>query len=492
MGEIQKQSIRGTVFIYAGAIIGFVISGLLFPRFLTTEQIGLIAVLVSYSAIFAQLSSLGFVSATTRMFPFFRDDKNRHNGFLFLGNSTTFIGFLVVSIGFFFLKPYLIDKETSSPLLLQYSFLIYPLAFLTVFFNFHDHYNKVLFNASRGLLLKEFILRVAIVLLIVFLVIKLIDFKLFVYLYVLCYAVPLVLIIILLLKDNQLSYLPKKGFIDKDLIKPLISVSFYGILISATGQITINIDRIMVESYLGLDNAGIYTTCFFFGTIVILPSRAILKISSAYIADAFKNKNLPMVYDIYHKTSINQFVVGILLFIGIWVNEKNIFEILGFDFLPGKWVVFFIGLAFLLDMLSGASAWIIGNSDQYRMQALFMLIMIALVVVTNIIFIPLMGIVGAALASFLSKLLFHIIKFIYIWKRFDMQPYNFKFVSVGLIAVASYYAGYFLPQQTNYLMDIAIRSIVTGLLFSVLIYLFNISEELSLAANNLAKRVFKR
>ncbi|MEA3446171.1 MAG: oligosaccharide flippase family protein, partial [Bacteroidota bacterium] len=347
MGEIKKQSIKGTIFIYSGAMLGFIISGFLFPRFLSTEQIGLIGVLVSYSAIFTQIASLGFVSATTRMFPYFRDSSKKHNGFVFLGNSVTFIGFVLVSIGFWFLEPYIItDGETTSNLLIQYSFLIYPLALFTVVFNFHDHYNKVLFNASRGLFLKEFVLRVVIIIMILLFIFKIIDFNQFVFYYVASYALPVLIIVLLLLKDKQLSYLPRKGLIDKDLIKPLISVSFFGIITSGASILTININRILVESYLGLADAGIFITCFFFGTMVILPSRAILKISSAYIADSFKKKNLQMIYDIYHKTSINQFAIGCLIFIGIWVNEKNIFEILGFDFLPGKWVIFFIGLAF--------------------------------------------------------------------------------------------------------------------------------------------------
>ncbi len=491
MGEIKKQSIRGTIFIYGGAILGFITSGIMFPRFLTTDQIGLVVVMVSYSAIFTQLASLGFVSATTRMFPYFRDSSGWHNGFLFLGILVAFVGFLIVAVVFYFIEPLVITNDNNkSDLLVQYSYLIYPLALFTILFNLHDHYNKVLFNASRGLFLKEFLLRIVIIIFILIFVFEYISFNRFLYFYVFSYTVPFLIISLLLLKDGQLSYIPRKGLIDKELVKPMMSVSFYGIVTSSSSILTVNIARVMVDSYLGLDDAGIYATCFFFGTLVIMPSRAILKISAAFITDSFKNRNLSMIKDIYHKTSITQFLIGSLLFIGILVNERNIFEILGYAFIPGKWVIVIIGLSHVIDMLSGASARIIENSEFYRKQGLFMIILIVLIIITNIIFIPLFGIIGAALASLISKTFFHIIKFIFILRKFNMQPYNFKFILVIIISIIAYLSGNLLPIIDNYILDIGIRSVLTGAIFISLCYILNISVDISESIEKISKKLF--
>ena len=493
MGEIQKQSIRGTVFIYAGAIIGFVTSGILFPRLLSTEQIGLVNVLVSYATIFSLIASLGFLATTTKMFPFFRDKNNNHNGFLFLGSSISLIGFVLVGVIFYFVnKYYIFDEKDSADLLQHYSFLIYPLSLFLVLYNFHDNYNKVLFNASRGLFLKEFLLRIVIVCLIIGFAIHVLDFSEFVYLYVASYSIPLFIIMYLLSREGQLSYLPRKEIIDKTLLKPMLSISFFGILTTASAVITFQIDRIMVEDMVGLSAAGIYSTCFFFGTMVILPSRAILKISSTYIADSFRNNDIETISSIYHKTSLNQYILGCLIFIGLWVNDRNIISILGTDFIEGKWVVFFIGLAYLSDMLSGSSTHIISNSDYYKVQSILSFALIVLVVILNLILISFMGLVGAAIATFFAKFLFNLAQFIFIWYRFKLQPYNLKYVYISGVAILAYLVGYFTPSFDNYIFDIAVRSSITATTFIILTYLFNISEELSLAANNLTKKVFKR
>ena len=105
---------------------------------------------------------------------------------------------------------------------------------------------------------------------------------------------------------------------------------------------------------LDLGSLGVYTIAFYFGTLVIIPSRPLLKISGTLIAYAWARNDLTQIRDIYYKSCINQFVIGGFLFLGIWANIDNILLILGPDYLQSKWVIFFIGLGYLFDMLTGA------------------------------------------------------------------------------------------------------------------------------------------
>ncbi len=58
--NIAKQSYKGIVYTYLGIILGFITVGILFPRFLKPEQIGLISILLSYATIFGQAANMGF------------------------------------------------------------------------------------------------------------------------------------------------------------------------------------------------------------------------------------------------------------------------------------------------------------------------------------------------------------------------------------------------------------------------------------------------
>ena len=480
MGIIQKQAIKGTVFIFVGVLIGFATAGVIFPRILETRQIGLLSVMVSYSLIFAQLASLGFISPTTRMFSYFRDEKAKHHGFLFIAIMVTTVGVLLMLLVFFLMKPYLVAKSLEkSPLLAEYINAIIPLIIVTVYFNILDHYFKVLYNAIIGIFLKEFLQRIFILVAVLLYFFQVLSFHQFVVAYISCFAVPTVVIIIVLIQKGHFSLKPQLKFLSKDMIKTMVGMSLFGIIASATGVITFNIDRIMIDDILGLCSTGVYTTAFFYGTLIILPSRSLLKISSPIIADAWKENDTGILKTIYYKSSLNQLVIGLFILIGIWANIDNVFKILPAEFEAGRYVILLIGLAYLFDMALGVNGSIIGNSRYYPVGALIMVFMVILIIITNLIFIPKYGIVGAALASALSKFIVNLVRYLFVFWKFKMQPYNYKFIIVILIGFVSYMAGYFMPEMKHFVVDIIIRSVLITLLFGGLILLFKVSEDIN-------------
>lgn len=130
MGIIVKQSIKGTFWSYAGVVIGFVTTGLLFPRFLSKELIGLLSLLISFSVIFTQLSTLGINGVTARLFPYFRNSKNNHNGYLFISSVVILVGFTITMTFFGLFYPQFIHANIEkSELLSEYAYLIAPLTF---------------------------------------------------------------------------------------------------------------------------------------------------------------------------------------------------------------------------------------------------------------------------------------------------------------------------------------------------------------------------
>ncbi|NCB60165.1 MAG: hypothetical protein EOM46_22405 [Gammaproteobacteria bacterium] len=98
MGIIIKQSIRGSVWSYLGVLVGFVTTSYLFPNYLSTDAVGLLGLLMAWSMLFAQISSLGFHGVTSRLFPYFRNRENGHNGFLFIAFMVMIAGFILFDV----------------------------------------------------------------------------------------------------------------------------------------------------------------------------------------------------------------------------------------------------------------------------------------------------------------------------------------------------------------------------------------------------------
>lgn len=480
MGIIVKQSVKGTVFAYIGLILGFITTGILFPRIYTTEQVGLLKIIVAYSSLIAMGGTLGITGATIRLFPFFRNDKMKHNGFLAITLIVGLAGFVLTTGLLLIFKPLLLEMNADkSGLFIRYFYYLIILIFFQIFFSILDTYYSALLNSVHGTFLREVFQRILIIAFIVFFFFDLITFHQFVLLYILALSVPTVYITATLIREKQFSLRTNFRFLDRQMVISIISMSIFSILNGFSMIIIQNVDVIMVNSMIGLGAAGVYSICFFFGVVVCLPARSIYKIANIVSAEAWKINDLKTIHDIYEKSCLTLFIIGLLLFLGIWINIENIFHILGSDYLSGKWVIFFIGLGSLVDMATGANSSVFGTSKYYKVQTALLILLVIFLVISNLILIPKYGVVGAAIGGAGSLILLNILRFLFLYFKFKLQPYNLRFVYVTLIGIAAYFIASRIPVISNFIIDILIRSTTLTLIFCLPIYLLKISEDIN-------------
>jgi O-antigen/teichoic acid export membrane protein len=294
------------------------------------------------------------------------------------------------------------------------------------------------------------------------------------------------------LRNKEFRFKPVYSPLIKEKSSLMANIGLNGIFIGFSGMIILYVDRIMVERLMGLGSTGVYTTMSYFATLIAIPSRALLKISDPVIAQSWKDNNLSNLQDNYYRSSLNQFLIGSLIMIGIWGNIGNILRMLPPAFAEGKYVVLFLSLAFLADMLTGTATFILANSKYYKYQTYYIIILVVLIIITNLILIPIFGLTGAAIATFASKIISNLIRHQILYQKFRLQPYNGKFLSIVVIAGISFMAQYFIPEIRNLYLDILIRSAVMSLVFIGLALGFKISPEVNERFRWLLSRVLKK
>lgn len=489
MGIIIKQSIKGAVWSYLGVVIGFITTAYIYPNYLTPEIVGLFALLMAWSDLFAQFSILGFHGVTARLFPQFRDKSKDHNGFVFIAFMVMLSGFALFCVAFLFLKPWLVESNLEkSALFADYVYLLVPLTFLALLFNLLDSFNKMLYDAVLGTTLKEFLQRVLILGVLGFYIIGWLTPRGLILAYAGVIGLKGAFMFFYLLFRRELNFKPQLKFVNQGLKKEMISVASFAVLSSIGGSIVFQIDKIIINQAMGLSATGVYTIAFFFGTLVVIPSRTLLKISGTLIADAWKRNDLKTIADIYQKSCLNQFIIAAFLFGGIWINIDNILEILGPDYARGKWVIFFIGLGYLIDMATGANSQIISLSKYYRMGLWFLVILVVMVVAMMFLFIPAWGIGGAASAIALAFFLNNLMRYIFLKVKYDFQPFTLKFLYVPVVFFAAWGISAFIP-ELKLISDILVRSSIFTIVFSLMIYFLKVSEDVENIITSLLKRI---
>jgi len=479
MGIIEKQATRNAIYSYLGAVLGF-ITLIWASHVLTTDENGLTRVLVSIATLLAQFGNLGFNTVTIKFFPYFKNKEKGHHGFLFYALAVASIGFTGCLIAYYAFQDWIIESNTEkSKLFVDYLFYLMPLTFFALFFNVFDTYLRATYSSVAGSFTKEFLQRIFILIALALYFLKFIDFPVFVFLYIAATCAPTLLLLYFIIKQKEWHVKPTKGFVSKELKNNILKLSFYSILSGGAGAIIVNIDAIMVNQLLGLSKTGVYSIAFYFGTIIIIPARSLYRIASSIISEAFKNDDIEQIKKLYNKSCNTQLTIGAFLFIGIVTNIHNIMDILPPEYETGKNVILIISAGYLVEMATGINQIIIVNSKYYRFDAYFIFLIVAIVIIANLIFIPLYGIAGSAIATALSIALGNTLRYLFLKIKYDMQPYDLNTLKLITISCIVFIIGYYLPNMNHLMLDILLRGSLVTVLFVFLILKFNASPDIN-------------
>ena len=263
-------------------------------------------------------------------------------------------------------------------------------------------------------------------------------------------------------------------------IKNIIKYSLFLILAASASTIIIDIDKSMLSQFLDIKQTAFYAVAVFTATLIEVPGRAMFQILNPMISKAINQGNFDKVKDLYKKSSLNLLIISGWFFLNVNLSAEYLlmlFEDKGYS--TAISVILMISIAKLFSMSSGASNVILINSKYYHISLILTIIMSIVVVIGNLIFIPIIGINGAALTTLLTVVFFTIIRVIYVKKLFDVQPYNIKNITTCLIIIVVYilFNNNFLG--FNPLIKIIFNALMVTLTYLILIRVLKISPVLN-------------
>ena len=261
----------------------------------------------------------------------------------------------------------------------------------------------------------------------------------------------------------------------------MFSYSSYGVLASLGATISFRIDTIMTASLMGFASTGVYSIADNIAGVIATPFKSINEISAPFFAQHMNDKDYEKVDKLYKSSAINLLIIGLGLLIVIYVSIDSIFSLSAQyeTLIQGQKVVLLLGLAKVVDMSTGLNSYIISYSHLYRWGLVWTVILCILNVGFNLVFIPEYGITGAALATLLSMIISNIIRFIFVWVKFKMQPFTWASAWVVIIGGLAYLLGSIIPDTGFHLVNVMLKSGTTLLVFGGLVLYFNFSPEIT-------------
>jgi len=272
--------------------------------------------------------------------------------------------------------------------------------------------------------------------------------------------------------------------------KPIRQYVIYIYISVISIMVIAGMDQILVGSMVGLAGLSIYFMGFTIANMIQIPFRSIVQITYPIFAEAWQKNDLEKIKKLNKDSGLNIMFIGCFLFILLWANIHNIVQLLP-DKYHGEellYVVLWIGLGKLFDMSTGLNEQIILTSPYYRITLILVLVQAVATVLLDYFFIAYYGIVGAAIATCLTLVLYNSSKFLFLWFQFRLQPYSWKGLIVLLIGAAVLVVNYFLPGMGSWVIDGVIRTAIVSVLFLVPILYLGLSPDVNTLLKSLLRK----
>lgn len=474
MGIVIRQSFTNTLILFLGFTIGGINVLFLFTHFLDKDYYGLITFLLSAANLVLPLMILGMQHTIIKFYSSYKE-KELQDGFLITSLLLPLLVIIPIGIFGMFAYEYISDLiSVKNPIIKKYTFLIFLVSLFMGYFEVFYAWTKVQFQSVFGNFIKEVFVRLMTSFLLIAVYLGLLSNEQFIYAVVSVYFLQVVIMFFYAIK----IYKPKFRLVVPPNIKEVLSFSGYIIMAGSAGTILLEIDKFMIPQLKQIAEVAYYTVGIYIATVVALPTRAMQQIITPITAKELNNNNLKEVEKLYKSSSINLLIIGGLLFLLINLNLMDMYRIINKpEFANGFWIVLFISMAKLYEMALGTCNAIISNSAYYKIYFYLSLAMALTVVFLNKWLIGLMGIDGAALATFLVVFIFNTIKIFFVKAKFNVQPFSSNSIKLVLITALLFVLLLKVDLNMNPFLSILIKSIVVGIPYFILVYFWKVSAD---------------
>jgi O-antigen/teichoic acid export membrane protein len=482
MANIRKQAIISSIIVYFGFLIGAV-NTYFFTRngSFSPDQFGLTRIFYDLGQNIFVFGSLGLIPIVYKFYPYYKDNvEDKENDLLTWALTGSFIGFILVLIAGYVLEPLVIKKYIQrAPLILKYYYLVFPFGFGMLFFSVLEAFCWSLHKTVISNFLKETGMRLLVLILILLYFTKAINFDTFIKLFSLVYLVLFIAILIYLIKIKKFHLTFKVSTPTRKFKRKMLSMwalIYGGVMIQIVAQ---TIDTFIIASLKGLGSTGVFNLAQYAANLVQVPQRSIQSITTGVLSQAWKDKNYSEINRIYQRSCINLLLLAAFIFGNIWLNITDAFTVFNIqdDYRAGIYVVFVLGIARLIDAGTGVNGTIIGTSVFWRFDFISGVVLLAFRIPVTYLLIKKFGIIGSAFAELLSYFIYNGIRYEFLRRKFNMQPFTVKTAYSLVVGAVAFALSFLLFKSSSGFLSIIGRSLVFTTLFIAGIFYFQLTPD---------------
>jgi len=495
MSTIRRTSILSSGVIYIGFAFG-ALNNLLFARWLTTDQNGLVQAFVAIGNIIYPIATVGMPSYINKFYPYYKGHLPvKKNEMLTLALFSTLAASVLVVIAGIFLQPFMIRQFGSkSALLVQYYGWVFPYGLGLSLLYVAEAYGwqvkrSVLTNFLRELFWR--VLNTILILLFFFGILK--SYDPFIKLYSFNYLVIALFLLVFLWRRGDFHFVFSISRVTKRFWSKIKSM----IMLTWGAGMVLNLSTFFAQPVLaavdprGLTTVAVFSTGQFIASLIMAPQRGIAAAAVGPLSHAWREKDLARIERIYKRSVINQliFAVGMYVLIAINFRDGILFFGLPKAYLGAEIVFLLIGLNRVIDMGTGVNTQIIGTSIHWRFDFYTGVVLVAMTIPLNYVLAKRYGIMGPAIADLGTFAIYNSIRCIFLYRKYGFQPFGRGSLYALLAGGALFTVCHWLFDAHSGLLWMIIRSAVFLTLYGGIVLALKLSDDVQPVWGSVKKRL---
>ena len=269
------------------------------------------------------------------------------------------------------------------------------------------------------------------------------------------------------------------------------SIFKYSFLIFIAGTVAtalLDLDKVMIEHYLPIENVSVYGIAVYVASVIAVPSRAMQQILHPITASLLNNKQRVELDKMYKKSSVTLLVVSGLIFTLIITNINSLYYLMPDEYEIEVSILLLLCGIKLFDNLLGNSNSILLNSDYYRLILVLGIAVLLIAFILNLWLIPVLGLLGAAIASFTAFFLYDSFKLVIVYRKLNLHPFTLKTFQVMILITLLSFIFYYLEFNLPPLVSIILKSSLISIIYLAVTYFLNFSNDITETINKYLKK----
>jgi len=504
MGIVFRQSVKSTIVIFLGALLGAV-TLLLSVKFLSQQELGFNRSGILFQAIVgSQFAMMGMSVVLAIFIHKYPVGDARRPSLVGICMAVPVIVTAVCSVVYFLFKPQVINLLYNNPsdkiLGARYYWLLPVCVLFYSLMMMLEYYLNSQMKLAISVFVREIVLRLLNILLIALYFFNRINFDVLMYATVLVYIIPVIILFILCKRTENFHVNFRWNTFSKKEKKEIIHFAWYHMLMGITLTLMGLIDTLLLAPLDkdGMNTVGVYGIAVFIMSILVIPYRSMSTASVPDLTRSFEANDLQRVHDLFRRGGINILIAAVAMCSIVLMNTPNAVSFLnglsskGEDYSALLGVVPVLVLGRFADMATGLNSEVISISKHYKFNFRISIVLIIMMFLFISTLVPKMGIYGAAWGATLALVVFNIAKLVFLWVKMRLHPFSRKSLGVIVSGIASMSAVYFIPYFLHPLVDAALRTAIMMVVYLAMLMILKPSADLNeyLAGVKKNKRLF--